>query len=66
MDSASDIGEDRALTNMIFKQGQKVLFQNNVIVLTDDQSNIKDCTKCLFVGEEVMFVKIVKWLNMFY
>lgn len=35
MGSASDIGEDRAMTNMILKQGQKVLFQRNAIVLTD-------------------------------
>jgi hyaluronan synthase len=31
----SDIGEDRAMTNMILKQGKKVLFQRNAVVLTD-------------------------------
>ncbi|WP_073018620.1 glycosyltransferase [Flavobacterium micromati] len=35
MGAASDIGEDRAMTNMILKQGKKVLFQRNAIVLTD-------------------------------
>ncbi|TDE00611.1 glycosyltransferase [Flavobacterium sandaracinum] len=35
MGVASDIGEDRAMTNMILKQGEKVLFQRNALVLTD-------------------------------
>ena len=35
MGRSSDIGEDRAMTNMILKQGKKVLFQRNAIVLTD-------------------------------
>ncbi|AWG22270.1 glycosyl transferase family 2 [Flavobacterium faecale] len=35
MGRPSDIGEDRAMTNMILKQGKKVLFQRNAIVLTD-------------------------------
>ena len=35
MGEASDIGEDRAMTNMILKQGMKVLFQRNAYVLTD-------------------------------
>ncbi|NIJ45361.1 hyaluronan synthase [Wenyingzhuangia heitensis] len=35
MGVASDIGEDQAMTNMILKQGEKVLFQRNAIVLTD-------------------------------
>lgn len=35
MGQASDIGEDRAMTNMILKQGKKVLFQRNAVVLTD-------------------------------
>ena len=30
----SDIGEDRAMTNMILKQGQTVLFQQNAVVYT--------------------------------
>lgn len=35
MGSPSDIGEDRAMTNMILKQGFQVLFQRNANVLTN-------------------------------
>ncbi|MFD2907449.1 glycosyltransferase [Flavobacterium ardleyense] len=35
MGKASDIGEDRAMTNMILQQGFKVLFQRNAYVLTN-------------------------------
>lgn len=35
MGQVSDIGEDRAMTNMILKQGYEVLFQRNAHVLTD-------------------------------
>jgi hyaluronan synthase len=35
MGQPSDIGEDRAMTNMILKQGQQVLFQRNAYVLTN-------------------------------
>lgn len=35
MGEPSDIGEDRAMTNMILKQGYQVLFQRNSIVLTN-------------------------------
>ncbi|TDW48750.1 hyaluronan synthase [Flavobacterium sp. 270] len=35
MGEPSDIGEDRAMTNMILKQGKHVLFQRNAIVLTN-------------------------------
>ncbi|MBB4119651.1 hyaluronan synthase [Mesonia hippocampi] len=35
MGKASDIGEDRAMTNMILKQGLKVLFQKDAIVYTN-------------------------------
>jgi hyaluronan synthase len=35
MGKPSDIGEDRAMTNMILKQGYKVLFQRNAYVLTN-------------------------------
>lgn len=34
MGQPSDIGEDRAMTNMILKQGFSVLFQKNAVVLT--------------------------------
>ncbi|MCY2687647.1 glycosyltransferase [Salinimicrobium sp. TH3] len=35
MGQPSDIGEDRAMTNMILKQGYHVLFQRNAYVLTN-------------------------------
>lgn len=35
MGKPSDIGEDRALTNMILKQGQHVLFQRNAVAYTN-------------------------------
>jgi len=35
MGKPSDIGEDRALTNMILKQGQHVLFQKDAIAYTN-------------------------------
>ncbi|RKR11570.1 hyaluronan synthase [Flavobacterium sp. 90] len=35
MGQPSDIGEDRAMTNMILKQGQHVVFQRNAYVLTN-------------------------------
>ncbi|MEL1245752.1 glycosyltransferase family 2 protein [Flavobacterium sp. DGU11] len=35
MGQPSDIGEDRAMTNMILKQGYNVLFQRNAYVLTN-------------------------------
>ncbi|MDF2456855.1 MAG: glycosyl transferase family 2 [Cytophagaceae bacterium] len=35
MGQPSDIGEDRAITNMILKQGYHVLFQRNAYVLTN-------------------------------
>ena len=35
MGKASDIGEDRAMTNMILKQGKHVLFQRNAVAFTN-------------------------------
>lgn len=35
MGKVSDIGEDRALTNMILRQGYHVYFQRNAVVLTE-------------------------------
>lgn len=35
MGQASDIGEDRAMTNMILKQGKHVLFQKNAVAYTN-------------------------------
>lgn len=45
MGQVSDIGEDRAMTNMILKQGFKVLFQRNALVLTDVPENYKNLYK---------------------
>lgn len=45
MGEASDIGEDRAMTNMILKQGHHVLFQRNAIVLTNVPEKYKGLYK---------------------
>jgi hyaluronan synthase len=45
MGKPSDIGEDRAMTNMILKQGKKVLFQRNAVVLTDVPEQYKGLYK---------------------
>lgn len=45
MGEASDIGEDRAMTNMILKQGYHVLFQRNAIVLTNVPEKYKGLYK---------------------
>lgn len=45
MGQPSDIGEDRAMTNMILKQGYEVLFQKNAIVLTNVPENYKGLYK---------------------
>jgi hyaluronan synthase len=45
MGNPSDIGEDRAMTNMILKQGKKVLFQRNAVVLTDVPEKYKGLYK---------------------
>ena len=39
MGKPSDIGEDRAMTNMILKQGHKVLFQRNAYAYTNVPEN---------------------------
>lgn len=41
----SDIGEDRAMTNMILKQGYKVLFQRNALVYTNIPERYKNLYK---------------------
>ncbi len=45
MGKASDIGEDRAMTNMILKQGHKVLFQRNAYAYTNVPENYKGLYK---------------------
>lgn len=45
MGKPSDIGEDRALTNMILKQGYHVLFQRNSYVYTNSPESYKQLYK---------------------
>ncbi|MBT0607356.1 glycosyltransferase [Aequorivita echinoideorum] len=45
MGQPSDIGEDRAMTNMILKQGYHVLFQRNAYVLTNVPERYKGLYK---------------------
>jgi hyaluronan synthase len=45
MGKASDIGEDRALTNMILKQGYSVLFQKNAYAYTNVPEDYKGLYK---------------------
>lgn len=45
MGQPSDIGEDRAMTNMILKQGYHVLFQRNAYVLTNTPERYKSLYK---------------------
>lgn len=45
MGKASDIGEDRALTNMILKQGYSVLFQRNAYAYTNVPEDFKGLYK---------------------
>lgn len=45
MNQPSDIGEDRAMTNMILKQGYHVLFQSNAFVYTDTPVRYKNLYK---------------------
>ncbi|WP_179005000.1 glycosyltransferase [Winogradskyella forsetii] len=49
MGKASDIGEDRAMTNMILKQGKHVLFQKNAVAYT----NVPD----QYMGLYKMFIR---------
>lgn len=45
MGQPSDIGEDRAMTNMILKQGHKVLFQRNAYAFTNVPETYKGLYK---------------------
>lgn len=45
MGQRSDIGEDRAMTNMILKQGFQVLFQRNAYVYTNTPEKFKSLYK---------------------
>lgn len=45
MGKTSDIGEDRALTNMILRQGLQVLFQKNSFVFTNSPESYEQLNK---------------------
>lgn len=63
MGKPSDIGEDRAMTNMILKQGYHVLFQRNAYVLTNTPEKFKGLYKMFIrwersnVRENIMMSK---------
>jgi hyaluronan synthase len=63
MGQRSDIGEDRAMTNMILKQGLDVQFQSNALVLTDTPEKYKNLYKMFIrwersnVRENIMMSK---------
>lgn len=63
MGKPSDIGEDRAMTNMILKQGYHVLFQKNAYVLTNTPEQFKGLYKMFIrwersnVRENIMMSK---------
>ncbi|MDD2673787.1 MAG: glycosyltransferase [Flavobacterium sp.] len=65
MGKPSDIGEDRAMTNMILKQGYKVLFQKNALVLTNVPEEYTGLYKMFIrwgrsnVRENIMMAKYV-------
>jgi len=59
----TDIGEDRAMTNMILKQGYTVKFQQNAVVLTNIPENFNNLRKMFTrwersnVRENIMLTK---------
>ncbi|MCV9927903.1 glycosyltransferase family 2 protein [Flavobacterium sp. LS1R49] len=65
MGEPSDIGEDRAMTNMILKQGYHVLFQRNAYVLTNVPEEYTGLYKMFIrwgrsnVRENIMMAKYV-------
>lgn len=65
MGQPSDIGEDRAMTNMILKQGYQVKFQQNAYVLTNVPEKYKGLYKMFIrwgrsnVRENIMMSKFV-------
>ena len=65
MGKASDIGEDRAMTNMILKQGKHVLFQRNAYAYTNVPENYNGLYKMFIrwdrsnVRENLMMSKYV-------
>ncbi len=65
MGQPSDIGEDRAMTNMILKQGYQTMFQRNAYVLTNVPEKYKGLYKMFIrwgrsnVRENIMMAKFV-------
>ena len=65
MGQPSDIGEDRAMTNMILKQGKHVLFQRNAYVLTNVPEQYRGLYKMFIrwgrsnVRENLMMAKFI-------
>lgn len=65
MGQPSNIGEDRAMTNMILKQGSNVLFQKNAIVLTNVPEKFNGLSKMFIrwgrsnIRENIMMAKFV-------
>src|SRR5690554_3745 len=63
MGQPSDIGEDRAMTNMILKQGFHVMFQRNAYVFTNTPEGYKNLYKMFIrwersnVRENIMMTK---------
>lgn len=63
MGQVADIGEDRAMTNMIMKQGYHILFQRNAYVFTDTPEKYKNLYKMFIrwersnVRENIMMSK---------
>ncbi|RZJ70576.1 glycosyltransferase [Flavobacterium sp.] len=65
MGQPSDIGEDRAMTNMILKQGKRVLFQKNAVAYTTAPEKYSGLYKMFIrwdrsnVRENLMMAKFV-------
>ncbi len=65
MGKPSDIGEDRAMTNMILKQGYETMFQSNAHVLTQVPERYKGLSKMFIrwgrsnVRENIMMSRFV-------
>lgn len=60
MGQPSDIGEDRAMTNMILNKVIMYYFNQTHTFTPTHLYVIKICTRCLSVGNEAMCVKILQ------
>ncbi|MHA3787074.1 glycosyltransferase family 2 protein [Flavobacterium hauense] len=65
MGQPSNIGEDRAMTNMILKQGHHVVFQKNAVVLTNVPEKLSGLSKMFIrwgrsnIRENIMMSKFI-------